>query len=106
METKVLAETEWDRLLRAIPDPNGSPNLNGYIGSPDGVANPVTILFVLDDTMTGNKGCFLSAWQCFAVVALTLALFALCCVVVRNASRSHRNVVPRVQGPEYINDGL
>lgn len=45
METKVLAETEWNRLHRAIPDPKGAPNFNGYIASPDGVANPVTILF-------------------------------------------------------------
>ena len=45
METKVLAEPVWTRLQRVIPDPAASPDLNGYIGDPDGVANPVTLLF-------------------------------------------------------------
>jgi RHS repeat-associated protein len=45
METKVLAEPVWTRLKRAIPDLTASPEINGYIGSPDGIANPVTLLF-------------------------------------------------------------
>ena len=40
-----LGGDKVDRLQHAIPDPIGSPNLIGYIGSPEGVTNPVTILF-------------------------------------------------------------